>query len=82
MKATWLIELDLFLDTEKDMIKAIKDSGREVKTVEYVPTDDKLPAKCKNMFTPEECVVFYGSLNLGKKLKVLPNKEDKTITII
>lgn len=72
MKSKWLVEVDLFTDTEEDLIKAIKDSGREVKTLKYIPFDDDLPSRCLQLYGPEDCVVFYGSLNFCKKLRKLP----------
>ena len=70
MKAKWLIELDLFSDTESDLINAIKNSGREVNTIKYIPFDDNfISNKCNKLFNSEDCVIFYGSLNLGKKFK-------------
>jgi hypothetical protein len=69
MKAKWLVELDMFLDTEERLIEAIKKSGREVKTLKYIPFDDDLPSKCYKYYDPTECVVFYGSLGFGTKLR-------------
>jgi len=67
-KSKWLLELDLFTDTELNLIDAIKRSGREVQTLKYVPFDDKLISNIENKYDEGDCVVFYGSLNLGKKL--------------
>ena len=68
MRAKWLLELDLFTDTELGLIDAIKRSGREVKTMKYVPFDDKLVERISEDYEEEDCVVFYGSLNLGRKI--------------
>jgi len=69
MKAKWLVELDLFTDTEEELIKAIKKSGREVKTLQYIPFDDNLVGRCSEGYEENDCVVFYGSLNFGRKLR-------------
>lgn len=69
MKVKWLVELDLFTDTEEDLIAAIRKSGREVKILKYIPFDDTLSERCEKMFDKHDCVVFYGSLNFGRKLK-------------
>jgi len=71
MKAKWLVELDLFTDTEDSLIQTIKDSGRIVKTLNRV-TKDELSNVCRSYFDDDECVVFYGSLNFGKKIMKMP----------
>ncbi len=71
MKAKWLVELDLFTDIEADLIEAIKKSGREVKTLRDV-SHDKLLDKCSKYFSNEDCVVFYGSINFGRRLQKMP----------
>jgi hypothetical protein len=68
MKAKWLLELDLFTDTEMGLINAIKKTGREVKTMKYIPFDDDLVNRIKNDYNDYDCVIFYGSLNLGRKI--------------
>lgn len=72
MKAQWLVELGLFTDTEDDLIKAIRKSGRTVKTIKYIPFDDELIMHAQKLYDADSCVVFYGSLNFGRKLRSLP----------
>jgi len=68
MKSTWLIEKDLFEDTEIDLIGTVKRLGYPIKVVKYIPMDDDL-SWLERMFKPEDCVIYYGSLNLGLKIK-------------
>lgn len=68
MKPIWLIEKDLFTDTEERLITLLKEKGYSVKEVKYVPFDDDL-SRFERMFKPDDCVIFYGSLNLAMKLK-------------
>lgn len=68
MKAQWLIELGLFTDTEDRLIDAIKRSGREYKTLKYIPFDEDLIDRCNKLYHPDDCVIFYGSLNFGRKI--------------
>lgn len=70
MKVKWLLEKDVFEDnlTER-MISEIKFQGMEAHVVPYVPFDDDLVDRCSKLFDEGDCVVFYGSLNFGKKLQ-------------
>lgn len=72
MKANWLIELGLFEDTELDLIKAIENSGREYKTLSKDTLLDNSLNDYLRKFGKDECVVFYGSMNFGRKLRKLP----------
>jgi hypothetical protein len=67
-KAKWLLELDLFTDTEMNLINTIKKSGREVKTLKYIPFEQDLNY-IKKLYNENDCVIFYGSLNLGRKIQ-------------
>jgi len=66
MKVKWLLEKELF-DTETVMVEAIKRSGNEVKLISFNVTDDI--SKITNKFDNFDCVVYYGSIGLAKKLK-------------
>ena len=58
MKAKWLVELDLFTDTELDLIEAIKKSGREVKTLKYIPFDDNLVSNIEKDYEKDAFINF------------------------
>jgi hypothetical protein len=72
MKAKWLIEADVFQDNTDKLIQVLKNKGYDHHVLKYIPFDDDLPKRCLDIYGPEECVVFYGSLNFGHKLKKLP----------
>lgn len=66
---TWVIEKGLFVDTEERLIGELKRQGIGYRELQYVPFDDDLVKRCEGMFPKGSCVVFYGSLNFGRKLK-------------
>ena len=72
MKPNWLIEKGLFLDTEENLMNELKSQNIDFKTLSYVPFDDNQIDRIKNLFPENACVIFYGSLNFGRKLKKLP----------
>jgi hypothetical protein len=72
MKPKWLIEKDVFEDNTDLFIKVLREKGYEHNIVPYVPFDDDIGKRCLEIYGPDECVVFYGSLNFGKKLQKLP----------
>lgn len=69
MKAKWLVELDLFLDTEVRLLESLKKHNIEHKVLKYIPFDDDFVLRCRNKFNEKDCVVFYGSLNFARKLR-------------
>lgn len=69
MEVKWLIETDVFEDNTDKLIETIKSKGMEVHVVPYIPFSNELVEKCYEIYDSEQCVVFYGSLNFGKKLK-------------
>ena len=68
MKPKWLVEKDLFLDTEPRLIERLVKKGYTVKVVQYIPMDTDY-SKFEKMFDKNDCVVYYGSLNLAMELK-------------
>jgi hypothetical protein len=64
-KVNWLLEKNLF-DTECEMTQIIKDMGMTVKLIEYSPYDFN---EIYNLFDENECVIFYGSIQLAKVLR-------------
>lgn len=65
MKTLWLIEKDLFLDTEPQLIDILKQKGYPIKVVQYIPFEDDL----SRFNSLPKNTIFYGSLNLAIKLK-------------
>jgi hypothetical protein len=71
MKAKWLVEKGLFLDTEVNLIETLKRLQIDYKFIQYIPFDDDLIGRCQKIFPKDDCIIFYGSLNFGRKLKKL-----------
>ena len=69
MKVKWLFETDVFEDNTDKFIEVIKSKGMIAEVVPYVPFDLDILDRCNKLFDKDDCVVFYGSLNFGKKLK-------------
>jgi hypothetical protein len=65
----WLVELDVFDDNQDALLKAIKNAGYNYKTLQYIPFDNDIVTKTSKLYDENDCVVFYGSLNFGHKLK-------------
>lgn len=62
----WLLEKDVFDEGLDDLYNSISEKGMEVKRIQYVPFDHK---KSYSVFSDEDCVIFYGSLNLAKVIQ-------------
>jgi len=71
MYPKWLIEADVFQDNTDKLIQVLKNKGIEHHVLQYIPFDDDLASRCLEIYGPDQCVVFYGSLNFGRKLKKL-----------
>ena len=71
MHPKWLIEADVFQDNTDKLIQVLKNKGIEHHVLQYIPFDDDLASRCLEIYGPDQCVVFYGSLNFGRKLKKL-----------
>lgn len=71
MKPKWLFEKDIFEDNTNKMIEEVKFQEMEAEVVPYIPFDEDIAVRCAGMFDKEDCVIFYGSLNFGKKLRKL-----------
>jgi hypothetical protein len=68
MKITWLVEKFLFDEYEKRLCQTIKDSGSECIVIDDTDINFDFDKKIKNRFTDKDCVIFYGSLQLGRKI--------------
>jgi hypothetical protein len=71
MKAKWLVEIGVFDDTEEDLLKTLKKLDIEYNVLKYIPFDDDIAIRALKIYGENECVVFYGSLGFGHKLKKL-----------
>lgn len=73
-KVTWMIEKDVFDDNEQQLFDEIKKQGMDVQFIKY---DHLKPGMVDTLIAhphefSQECVVFYGSLNLGRKIRKTP----------
>jgi len=73
VKINWLIEKDIFFDTEELMCKEIRKQNHNFYLFKYIPVVceiEKLP------FSDQDCIIFYGSLNaatvLDRKFNFIP----------
>ena len=65
MKAKWLLQNNIFDDNFDKFITELESQGIEYKTVKYIPFESGE----YNQFPDNDCVVFYGSLNLANQLR-------------
>jgi len=76
MKPSWLIEKDVFEDNHDKLIEEVRRQGMIAKIVDYIPFkyDDlkELYKMCDKFYNSDDCVIFYGSLNLGRKIRKTP----------
>jgi len=71
MKSKWIIED--FNDDQftKELVQAVKDSGREVDITSYIPfRGGKYP-----QFDPNDCCVFHGSIQMALQLREEKNPD-------
>jgi len=66
MNIKWLLEKDVFSEDLQPLKNEINKQGFEYKEIEYIPFQG---GKYDNMFDNNDCVIFYGSLNLSRRLK-------------
>lgn len=66
MKVKWLLQTDVF-DENLDRLKSeITSQGMQYKEVEYLPYESN--TKYIKAFKPNDCVIFYGSLNFAGQI--------------
>jgi len=65
MKPKWLIEKDIFNENLTRLTDEITKQGFEYKIVQHIP----FGGGTYDNFPDEDCIIFYGSLNLGKQLQ-------------
>jgi hypothetical protein len=66
----WLLESNIFQENIELIKKAIISQGMECKEITYVPFDND---QTFQVYDPEECVIFYGSLNLATQIQRVLN---------
>jgi hypothetical protein len=66
MKVKWLVEDDAFREDTQPFLDSIAASGYEYKVIKQLPCDKP---DFYHYFPHEDCVVFYGSLQLAKDLR-------------
>lgn len=64
MTINWLLEKYIF-DRDDELIAEIKRQGHQYKVVDYLKFQ---PQKTADYFAPDNCVLFRGSLNLGREI--------------
>jgi len=69
MKPKWLVEADIFEDNSDKLVEIVKRKGMDIKILKYIPFDEDLVSRVSEMYDEGDCVIFYGSLNFGRKLK-------------
>ena len=65
MQVKWLLERDTFGEDLEPIKEEIARQGMEYIMVDYIPFESGE----YNQYNDDECVIFYGSLNLGKQLR-------------
>ncbi|MFA5599326.1 MAG: ATP-grasp domain-containing protein [Phenylobacterium sp.] len=65
MKAKWLLQTDVFNENLSRLSTELEKQGFEYKVVKYIP----FQAGEYNQFEDDDCVIFYGSLNLAVQLQ-------------
>jgi hypothetical protein len=63
----WLIEKNVFDEEVENMVQIIQDQRHECKFISYVPFEGS--DKFLSLFDEEDCVIFYGSLQMANEVK-------------
>jgi ATP-grasp domain, R2K clade family 3 len=67
MNVKWLFEKDVFGENLDAFVAEVRRQGMEAKVAYHAPFDDD--ATFLKLFSPDDCVVFYGSLNMGQRVQ-------------
>ncbi len=73
MKKTWLVEKYIFNEYETKLRDVIRESGSNCLIIDDTDIDFDFDKEIKNKFTDKDCVIFYGSLQLGRKINSRTN---------
>lgn len=66
MKPKWLLQTDIFDENLDRFVSEIKKQDMEVKVVKYIPFEG---GSYKDLFEPDDCVIFYGSLQFANQIR-------------
>lgn len=66
-RANWLIESDTFGEGLGRIRDEIRKQGMRVEIVSYIPAQSGMTYK--DLYGPDECVVFYGSLEFAEQVR-------------
>lgn len=68
MKVNWIIEKHMFEEYEQKLVNTIKNSGHNCLVIDDTDWKFDFNKDIKNKFNEKDCVIFYGSLQLGRKI--------------
>jgi hypothetical protein len=68
MKVRWLIEKYLFEEYENQLKQLVIDSGNLCTIIDDTNIFFDFNKKIKDKYTEKECIIFYGSLQLGRQI--------------
>jgi len=67
-KVNWIFEKNIFIEYEQQLVDTIKGSGQNCYLLDDSHWNFDFDRSIKNRYTEEDCVIFYGSLNLGQQI--------------
>ena len=65
MRVTWLVEQHIFDDVEEALREEVEGQGHQF----MIAYDNLTNEDYNELFTPDDCVVFYGSLQLARRIQ-------------
>lgn len=68
MIINWIFEKYIFEEYEKQLVSTIKDSGQNCYLLDDSHWNFDFDKSVKEKYKEDDCVIFYGSLNLGQRL--------------
>lgn len=67
-QVNWIFEKNIFSEYEQQLVDTIKGSGQKCYLLDDSHWNFDFDRSVKNKYKEEDCVIFYGSLNLGQQL--------------
>jgi len=67
-KINWIFEKHLFPEYEKQLVDTIKNSGQDCYLLDDSHWNFDFDKSIKKKYNEDNCVIFYGSLNLGQRI--------------
>lgn len=68
MKKVWLVEKYIFSDYEKELADTIKSYGFDCHVFDDTDRNFDFNKTIKNKYNENDCVIFYGSLQVGRQI--------------